>query len=419
MIILFFALSFQIQAAQTEITLKEAFISALEKTETVGIGTARVNQADARVDQARARFFPNLSLVAGTQKQDYVTQQTSSVLGGSTSYTRLSLSQSIYEGGRDIAALEANKAAKAAGLQNLSIDKYNLFSSVAQSFYGVLSNDREVENLKITIKLAQDRVKEIRNRAKIGRSRNIELMAAEAQVAVLQAQQMAVEGQLITAWDQFVLLTGLARDVQLIKKRELPQPPKEINYYIEMLDKRPDIQSMKSQVQVARSTEDVVGAGHFPSIGVTGNYYITRDGPQRDNHWDVTGTLTFPIFSGGLIKAQVAEAKERIRETEFLLGQARRQAEMAIRTAHNNLVASLNQVMSLETALKSTEANYKEQEKNYRFGQATNLDVIQALNSFQDTKRTLDRTRYLALSAWADLRAATAQISLADVKGDL
>ena len=419
MISLVLLLSLKVNAVQTEVTLRDAFTSALEKTETVGIGTARANQADARVNQARAKFFPNLSLVAGTQKQDYVTQQTSSVLGNSTSYARLSLTQSIYEGGRDAATLEANKAAKVAGLKNLSVDKYNLFSSVAQSFYGVLSNDREVENLKVTIKLAQDRVKEIRNRTQIGRSRNIELMAAEAQVAVLQAQLMAAEGQLITAWDQFVLLTGLARDVQLIKRREVPEPPKDISYYIDMLDKRPDIQSMKAQVQVAKSTEDVASAGHFPSIGVTGNYYVTRDGPQRDNHWDVTGTLTFPIFSGGLIKAQVTEAKERIREYEFSLGQTRRRAEMSIRTAHNSLVAALNQVMSLESALKSTEQNYKEQEKNYRFGQATNLDVIQALNSFQDTKRTLDRTRYIALSAWADLRAATAQISLADVKGDL
>lgn len=419
MIKFLFLFIIQAHAVQKEISLKEAFISALEKTETVGIGTARVHQADARIDQAKARFYPNVALVAGTQKQDYVTQQTSSVLGGSTSYSRISLTQSLYEGGRDKATLEANRAAKEASLQNLSIDKYNLFSSVAQNFYGVLSNDREVENLKVTIKLAEDRVKEIKNRTQIGRSRNIELLAAEAQVSVLQAQLMAAQGQLVTSWDQFVLLTGLSRDVQLIKKREVPLPPKDLSTYIELLDKRPDIQSMKSQVEVARSTEDVMSAGHLPSLSVTGNYYITRDGPQKDNHWDVTGNLTFPIFSGGLVKAQVTEAKARIRESEFLLSQARRQAEISIRTSYNNLVAALNQVATLEAAMKTTEQNYKEQEKNYRFGQATNLDVIQALNSFQDTKRTLDRTRYLALSAWAQLRASTAQISLADVKGDL
>jgi outer membrane protein TolC len=75
----------------------------------------------------------------------------------------------------------------------------------------------------------------------------------------------------------------------------------------------------------------------------------------------------------------------------------------------------LDQIKALEAALKSTEGNYREQEKNYRFGQATNLDVIQALNSFQDSKRTLDRTRYLAFSAWAELKAATAQVTLAQV----
>lgn len=407
------------QTNATTITLKDAFVSALEKTETVAIGTSRVFQSSARADQVRARFFPTVNLVGSTQKQDYVSQSTSSVLGNSLSSTRVSATQSLYEGGRDWANLKANEADKKAKEQNLSVDKYNLFSSVAQSFYGILSNDREVENLKVTIKLAEDRVKEIKNRVKIGRSRNIELMAADAQLAVLQAQLMAAQGQLVTSWDQFVLLTGLPRDIELAKKREVPEQPKNLENYLAFLDSRPDVQSMQAQIEWAKSTEDAVSAAHLPSVGVTGNYYITRDGPQKDNHWDVTGTITIPIFAGGLIKAQVHEAKEKIREVESMLGQTRRLAEISIRTAYNNLVAAMNQISALESALKSTEENYKEQEKNYRFGQATNLDVIQALNSFQDTKRTLDKTRYLALTASASLRAATAQISLADVKGDL
>lgn len=401
------------------ITLKDAFRSALEKTETVSIGKARIQQSDARVDQIKSRFFPVLSFGANYQQQDrsgVLSRQSSALFGGGQSYTRFTLSQSVYEGGRDLSLLDASRSDKEVQKKNLVIANYNTFATVARGFYAILSGQQEVENIKKTIGFAKDRVKEIASRTKIGRSRNIELMAAQAQLSVLEAQLMAAEGQLVTAWDQFVLLTGLPRDVQLVRKREKPDSPQSIDVYLSLLEKRPDIAAMKAQIEGARSSIDAAKSGHFPSVSLLGNYYMTREGTQKGNNWDVGAVLTFPIFIGGLVKAQVREAGEKEGETALLLSLTRRQAEITIRTAYNNLTAALNQISALESALKSTEENYKEQEKNYRFGQATNLDVIQALNSFQDTKRTLDRTRYLALSAWAELKAATAQVSLAEVK---
>ncbi len=407
------------KAHAVTITLKDAVRSALEKTESVPLGQSRINQADARLEQTKSKFLPTVSLGANYQRQDSTDTKNSSIWGGGQSYARLTLSQSVYDGGRDTAALEANKSDKEAQKQILAVSNYSLFSTVARGFYAILSNQTEVDNLKKIIDLASDRVKEITNREKIGRSRNIELMAAQAQVAVLQAQLMAVEGQQITAWDEFVLLTGLPRDVELVKKRETPEAPQSIDTYLGLLEKRPDIIAMKSQIDSAKSNVDVARAGHRPSIDVLGNYYINRTGPQEGNNWDVGISLTMPLYNGGMVSAQVREASEKESEIELLLNQTRRQAEVTIRTNYNNLVSALNQMKALQSALSLTEKNYKEQSKNYRFGQSTNLDVIQALNLFQDTKRTLDKTNYLALAAWADLKAATAQISLANATGDL
>ena len=112
------------------------------------------------------------------------------------------------------------------------------------------------------------------------------------------------------------------------------------------------------------------------------------------------------------MSARVGEASAREKELEQLLSQTRRLAETSIRTAYNQWISALNQIQALEAALNSTEENYKEQSRNYRFGQATNLDVIQALNVFQDTKRTLERTRIQARAAFAELRALTADEKL-------
>lgn len=51
-----------------------------------------------------------------------------------------------------------------------------------------------------------------------------------------------------------------------------------------------------------------------------------------------------------------------------------------------------------------------EQKKDYGFSLVTNLDVLQSLNTFQSTKRNLDKTRVDMMSAFAELMASVAQI---------
>ena len=87
-----------------------------------------------------------------------------------------------------------------------------------------------------------------------------------------------------------------------------------------------------------------------------------------------------------------------------------RDNEADVRTAYNTLVSSIEHVKALEKAVSITQANYEQQEKDHRFKLATNLDVLSALTSFQDTKRTLDKTRYLVFNSVAQLKSKTNQV---------
>ena len=286
------------------------------------------------------------------------------------------------------------------------------FLNVAKAFYSVVSNEAELASLNKTIGLAKERVSEIQNRVKIGKSRNIELVAVKAQLSVLEAQKIAAEGELTAALDQLVLSTGLPRHIKLLVKEDQIEKPQPVDDYLSHIDERPDIKAAKARTQSAESHISSARAGHFPSVDVGANYYPTREGARKDMNWDIGITLTMPIFTGGLVNAQMREASAVKTEADYLLASSKRRAETEIRTAYNSLVSAIDQIKALESALKFTEQNYQEQTKNYKFSQATNLDVISALNTYQETKRSFDRTRYQALLYWAQLKATTAQIPL-------
>ena len=229
---------------------------------------------------------------------------------------------------------------------------------------------------------------------------------------------MAAEGQLVTAHEEFSLMTGLPRDVELVSTVGVPSAPESLEGYLKTVEERPDVLALKAELEMVQALRRGVRAGHWPSVALLGNYYFSREGTQKGNDWDVGVTMNFPLFLGGMVSAQNREVHEREAEVQLLIAQARRQAENVIRTAYNNLSSSLSQLRVLQEALLSTERSYQLNARNYRFGQATNLEVIQALNSYQETKRTLDRTRFQALMFGAELKAATSFVFSLEKKGE-
>lgn len=400
-------------SAQTEtasLTLREVYEAAKEKTETLPQSQSAVREYEARKDQVFGRFLPGLSLGASYQRQD----RSAGLNSPEQTTTRLILTQSLFEGWRDKAQLNAAKANVLAQKQSLTAAENNLFSEVAISFFTVLAAEQDIRNIQKSIDLTQNRITELNKRLKVGRTQKVEVLAADAQQAVLKAQLLSAQGNLNVARDTFARVTGLPRETPLTDPMRFPREPRPIDSYLAEIENRPDIQALKLTVEANEYEITAAKGGHLPTLLFTGNRYLSQSGVRSTSQhdWDIGLTLSFPIFSGGIVSARVREIRENELQAELQLKQQRRVAEEQIRRAYNTLNSSLEQVKALEAARSATEANYKEQVRNYRFSLTTNLDVIQALNSLQDTNRTLDKTRFDALIAWAQLRTAIGNVQL-------
>lgn len=399
----------------SHVDLGAAYQAALTKTEGVEMQAAVARQAEERLSQATGKIFPNVSLLASYLVQDSPvgsgSGSTSAFTRQDQSSARVNLTQPLFRGLGEWAERRSREALWK-GAQALEKQaKVSLYSAVAQSYYQTLTAGKDVDNLRAMKELTQKRTEELKGRVRIGRSRKGELLAAEAQVATLEAQIESAEAVLDQTRETFALTTGLPRDTQLLDpKEDLPGTVPPLETLLLLIEARPDLQAKKQELEAADESTVVARAGHLPSLDFTANYYLRRTGVLADAKWDLGVNLTIPLFQGGVIQSGLRESYEKKKEKELSLSLSRRQAVKEIKALYRELSGQMAQHRALKNALTIAENNYTVQNRDYRFGLSTHLDVLQALNSFQETKRLLDRTRFQALAAFASLKAATGTV---------
>jgi outer membrane protein TolC len=97
----------------------------------------------------------------------------------------------------------------------------------------------------------------------------------------------------------------------------------------------------------------------------------------------------------------------RRNEAELMYEQTRTQAEEEITKAYKDYETSGARVKALDQAIVAADRNFKEQNKDYQLGLVSNLDVLTALNTLQENRRSRDRAFYQHLAAYRQLEALT------------
>jgi outer membrane protein len=404
------------QTAFAAVDLKAAFQAASQKAESLEIEKARTGAVEEQQNQARGALFPQIGLNGRYTRQDVP----AAAAGATAAFTRadqysvsVGATQALFRGFAEFAELRRRKALLQSQQAAENRERLTLYREVAERFYGALAADRDLANLKSLEALTGKRLGEIRQRVRIGRSRQGELLASQSQAAVLEAQIQAAENERVRARESLRLATLLPADSELAEpKGALPSDAAPLESWLAKVGTRPDLSALELQRQAADEGVSVAKGGHYPSLDAGANYYLTRTGVLANSKWDFTVTLSVPIFQGGAIQSQVEEAVQLRKISDLSLAFARREAESEVRTLYQRLVSELDQLKTLKRASELAEQNYRAQNADYRLGLVTNLEVIQSLNSLQETKRVHDRTYFDAWATLAALEAASGKAQL-------
>jgi outer membrane protein TolC len=389
------------------ISLRDAFEGAKRNMENLKRAEALREAAEDRKTRARGYMFPTLRGVGNETRIDK--PQTAGVNSRFT-LTRqysaaLRLEQPIFRGGL-VSGLSYAREDLLLTEFNRNATELNLYQLVINSYYNLVIALADAENLKELQRLSENRVKELRSRTIVGRSRRGELVQAESQLLTAQAQKRQGDLVLIDSQRSFEYFTGQPAG-ELSKLSMMPSDPGSLPILLEKIKNRPDIQASLQQVKLQESQVKIAKGSHLPSLDFVGNYYFDRTGILQTSEWDAAVQVSVPIFEGGRTQATVREAVENHKVAVLDSQQTVRIAEIDLIILHQNFTAMVAQLDTLKEALKKAEEGYRLNTRDYSNGQATNLDVLQALNVYIETKRTYDSLEARAHMTYKNLEAST------------
>jgi outer membrane protein len=395
-------------SAADGLTLEEYFAAAMERSEVVATQSELIRQTEERYNQANAALRPTVSGVATYKRQDPVPAGASSTANNPNrdSQVRLNATQPLFRGFREFAALRQSKALLDAQNEDYLQARIQLFKDVTQNFYTTLSIEKDLINLEAEIKLNRERETEINSRVRIGRSRPSEVLTVQSTIGTLRAQMEQLRGQLGVEREVFAFLSGLNSNTALSDTEIIPINLAPQIAYLSRVPLRPDVKASQRRVTAAQENMSVAKGAKLPTVDLTANRYLDRSGNLRDSTWDVAVELNVPLYTGGLLQSQLREAISQQTQAELAVSQVTRQAEQEIRAFYQSVVYDSAQLDALEKATVAARKNYEAQQRDYRFGLVTNLEVLQALTSFQENQRALDRARYTAKLNFLKLEAA-------------
>jgi outer membrane protein len=416
LVLLFCGLASWTYAGDKVYTIDDAYRAALGENEIVKIAEEDVIQSDYRVDQAWTYLYPRLIAQGGYTHFN----ETLPPGGGAFLFQPLDqyqaslvLTQPLYTGGRTLAALRAAKKMRETSSGSLSLARQDMMLSVAEAYYDMLKAQKRVEISKRSLE-RMERHKVVTEREAATRKTKANQSALlRANSLVSQASIFLVRAQddVKIARDRLSLLTKLPADMQVVEPPLLDEPSGSLeDLQKTALTNRDDYTNSKMNKSIAEENVTLVQGGHFPQLAAVAGaqYQDSRPAIFTDATTYYAGLrLTIPIFEGGLMNAEVSEAKSKVRQAELSSDFLRKSIESDVHVAYVNLQTTTSVLDTAKLGLEYAKGNYEAVEGLFLEGLLASLSLIDAEQAFTIAEREVMNAGYERQLAILRLKKAT------------
>lgn len=394
----------------------------------IGADTAS-RQANAERLQARSSLLPNISgsLAENAAKINLAAEGFSaSAFGISTAFQfpttvgpfhYYDLHGSLQQSVLDLTAIHnlrsANQGANAARINALQA-REEVVLAVTGAYLRLMASESLVEAQQAEVQYAESSYKQANAQAEAGNKAPIEASRSLVELQTEQQRLRSQIGDVEKQKNELARLIGLPLGHAVRLTEKLVPLPAESGVIEESVrrawSQRQDLKSAEVQLAAAVEAEKAARSERLPSVVVNGQYGLQGANPnQGSGVFQASAGLNFPIFQGGRIHADTAQADAAVAQRRAELADERGSVELDVRNASVDLGVANDQVVTAESNRKLALATLQQSQDRFAVGVADSVEVV----SSQEALATANRDYVSSLFS-----QYLARVSLAHAMGE-
>lgn len=396
-----------ISSAGGEYTIDDILNLAIQKAERIRISEEDVFIAHMGKDKAQSLLIPKLSVFGGYTKfsEDKYTLG-GTVIQADRAYSYgARIDQTYSLGGKEFKLFDISKHNIEKVINDSTSIREDYLINVANSFYDTLRAQRYVEIAKSNLERLSKHRKAAEVRLKVGEVTKTTLLRAEAELSGARSELIKAENNLKLSKAVLSRLVGLDKEFELIEKKDRFKQDTEafqnttLDILInEALNNRSEVKSAILQQEIAKRQISVSESAYYPTLSLEGVY--TKAGMNPESLSLVKESLygaikiTFPIYEAGMRRAEVRESEAKARQANLLVDDTRKSISIDVKRAYLDFLTFKDTLQALSDQVAFASDNYNAVSKQFEYGLANSIDVMDANNLLVTSQQRLSETDY-------------------------
>lgn len=394
------------------LSLDQAIRLAVTRNERAAIADRRVEAARARVDRARAFFFPDLTVGADyTRRGDDSLRPVGEQANDLTADANIR--QVIFDA-RAFPLFRQSRLLRDSALYFAAEEKRLLAFEAADAFITTLSLEQVAAAADRRRNFAQTNLNDARARFEAGLVSSNDVTRAALELATAERESARARGDVEIGYLQL----GNLLNVEVQGPLEVPQellaeatsPAAATEGTVEQArNRRLDVAASQRTAQAQRAFAEEPPRRFFPTLALNGNLESSnQEGLSgRQNDSTLALNLSWPVWDGGDRAADRAERLALARAAELDLALLERDVELEVRSSSVGVASEQASLRQAIAAVEAARKNAEETSALYREGLASALEVADASVQLFEAEVAEARARFQLTLAFLALRSAT------------
>ena len=380
----------------TDTVLQQLIEKGIANNTDLNIARLKVREAEALLTSSKLAYLPSVSLTPqGTIKSIEGNSPTKTYNLAASADWELDIFGRLTNAKREAkAVLEQSQAYKQAV-------QTQLIATIANSYYTLLMLDKQLDISRRTAEIWAENLRVMKALKKAGQTTEMAVAQIEASKLSVDASLLSLEQQITEVENSLSSLLGVVPqriDRSTLDMQSFPDTLS-VGVPLQLLQRRPDVRQSEAALAEAFYTTNRAYSAFYPAITLSGSAGWTNAAGaiiSNPGEWlfSAVGALVQPLFNRGqnianlkVAKARQEEALLTFRQTLLNAGTEVNDALLQWQVARRRLDLDRQQIISLQSAVRSSELLMRHSSQNY-------LEVLTARQTLLQAELSVASNRF-------------------------